>query len=164
MRTILIGAAMLAATAVAPACAAVEVNIDLGTQRMHVVSSTGTYDWPVSTAREGYVTPTGTFPVDHLEAMHRSKKWNNAPMPHSVFFYYGFAIHGTYETRHLGHPASHGCVRLSPANAAKLYSMVSAEGGTVNISGTPPWAGAGYSANASSPSTSGKGFFSALGF
>ena len=59
-------------------------------------------------------------------------------MPHSIFFHGGYAIHGTYETAALGRPASHGCVRISPAHAAKLYSLVRAEGATISISGSPP--------------------------
>jgi len=59
-------------------------------------------------------------------------------MPHSIFFRGGYAIHGTYEVAHLGRPVSHGCVRLSPANAATLYALVKAEGATITISGAPP--------------------------
>jgi lipoprotein-anchoring transpeptidase ErfK/SrfK len=165
MRRILFGAALFAMAA-APAHATVNVAIDLATQHMHVESAQGTFDWPVSTAREGYVTPTGTFAPQHLEEVYHSKKYDNAPMPHAIFFYYGFAIHGSYEVRHLGHPASHGCVRISPSNAAKLYSMVKAEGATITISGVPPWAPPGYSAAVAStaqPSKSG-GLLSVFGF
>jgi lipoprotein-anchoring transpeptidase ErfK/SrfK len=70
--------------------------------------------------------------------MYRSKKYDNAPMPHAIFFYYGFAIHGTYETKFLGRPASHGCIRLSAANATTLFKAVKAEGATITITGTPP--------------------------
>ena len=165
MRTILFGAALLAVAAV-PAHATVSVSIDLATQHMHVESSKGTFDWPVSTARVGYVTPTGSFTPQHLEAVYHSKKYDNAPMPHAIFFYYGFAIHGSYEVSHLGHPASHGCVRISPANAAKLYAMVQAEGATITISGVPPWAPPGYSAEVASTAAPRKGgtLFSFLGF
>jgi lipoprotein-anchoring transpeptidase ErfK/SrfK len=169
MRTILLGAGLCGAALLAagtPASATVNVAIDLATQRMHVQSSTGSFDWPVSTAREGYVTPTGTFAPERLMEVYHSKKYDNAPMPHAIFFYYGFAIHGTNETKHLGRPASHGCVRLAPANATKLYSMVKAEGATITISGVPPWAPSGYSAAvASNAPASGKGgLFSFLGF
>lgn len=164
MRTVLFGATLLLAAA-APAHATVNIAIDLATQRMHVQSATGTYDWPISSAREGYVTPTGSFTPQRLMEVYHSKKYDNAPMPHAIFFYYGFAIHGSYEIRHLGHPASHGCVRISPTNAAKLFSMVKAEGATINISGNPPWARPGYSAAvASAAPVSGKGLFSFFGF
>ena len=118
---------------------AATVAIDLTTQRIHVESaSAGPYDWPISSAREGYVTPTGTFqPVRFAEVYH-SKKYDNAPMPHAVFFYYGYAIHGTNEVHHLGQPASHGCVRLAPQNATKLFNLMKAEGGTITITGSPP--------------------------
>ena len=162
MRTFLFGAAVLSALAASPALAEVDVQIDLSTQRMHVQSATGTFDWPVSTAREGYVTPTGTFKPERLMEIYHSKKYDNAPMPHAVFFYYGFAIHGTYETKHLGHAASHGCVRLAPQNAAKLFAMVKAEGATITISGAPPWQ-SGYAVASGGTPASG-GFLSMLGF
>jgi hypothetical protein len=122
----------------APAQATVRIDIDLTTQTMHVESSSGSYSWLVSTARAGYVTPRGTFRPYSLQAVHFSRKYDDAPMPHSIFFAGGFAIHGTYETAWLGQPASHGCVRLDPANAELLYEMVKAEGAVINISGTPP--------------------------
>lgn len=166
MRTILpalLGCALLAAVAV-PTQAA-NVTIDLATQRMHVDSAQGAFDWPVSTARAGYVTPTGTFQPERLAEVYHSKKYDNAPMPHAVFFYYGFAIHGTNEVRHLGHPASHGCVRLAPQNATKLFNIVKAESATINIVGTPPGQ-APYAAvaDANAGSKSSGGFFSLLGF
>jgi len=114
------------------------IHIDLGSQTMHVSSSTGSYSWPVSTARFGYRTPHGSFAPTSLQRMHYSAKYHWSPMPYSIFFAGGYAIHGTYETGALGRPASHGCVRLSPGHAAQLYSMVQSEGGRISISGSPP--------------------------
>lgn len=118
--------------------ATVQIHIDLSTQRMHVESSSGNYDWPVSTARSGYSTPRGSYAPTGMQRMHYSRKYDMSPMPHSIFFRGGYAIHGSYATRSLGRPASHGCVRLSPGNAAKLYSMVQAEGALISITGSPP--------------------------
>ncbi len=119
--------------------AKVQITINLSTQTMDVEAADGSYTWPISSARAGYVTPDGTFSVQRMERMHYSKKYDNSPMPHSIFFHGGFAIHGSYETRWIGHPASHGCVRLYPADAATLYSLVKAEGGaTIHIIGSPP--------------------------
>jgi hypothetical protein len=70
--------------------------------------------------------------------MHYSHKYHMSPMPYSIFFAGGYAIHGTYSVAQLGRPASHGCIRLSPANAAQLFGMVKAEGAAISISGTPP--------------------------
>jgi hypothetical protein len=125
-----------------PARAYTNIHIDLSTQTMHVTSSTGSYTWPVSTARAGYVTPRGSFSPKSLQSIHYSQKYDNAPMPHSIFFSGGYAIHGSYATGALGSPASHGCVRLSPSHAAQLYRMVQAEGGHISISGNPPRGGA----------------------
>ena len=113
-----------------PVSAAVLVTIDKTTQRMTVsVDGERRYTWPVSTGRAGYGTPSGNFKPFRLEKDHYSKEWDNAPMPNSIFFTQrGHAIHGSYETRRLGSPASHGCVRLSPANAATLFALVKNQG------------------------------------
>ncbi len=105
--------------------ATVLAKIDLSSQRMHVyVNGEPRYTWPVSTARSGYRTPTGTFRPTALVRYHRSTIYSGSPMPYSIFFLRGYAIHGSYETKYLGKPASHGCVRLHPSNAAALYSLV----------------------------------------
>jgi lipoprotein-anchoring transpeptidase ErfK/SrfK len=109
----------------APAEAGVVARINLSNQRMDVfVDGRARYSWPVSTARRGYRTPTGTFRPQAMKTWHRSTIYDGSPMPHSIFFHGGYAIHGSYETKHLGRPASHGCVRLHPSNAAALYSLV----------------------------------------
>jgi lipoprotein-anchoring transpeptidase ErfK/SrfK len=109
--------------------AAVVVQIDRASQRMAVsVDGAPRYNWRVSTARRGYITPPGTYHPEMLARRWFSRKYYNSPMPHSIFFYGGFAIHGSYEISHLGRPASHGCVRLDPANAAILFGLVQREG------------------------------------
>jgi hypothetical protein len=126
--------------ALTTARATTQISINLSTQTMHVESSTGSYAWPVSTARAGYSTPRGSYAPTGLQRMHYSKKYHMSPMPYSIFFRGGYAIHGTSATGALGRPASHGCVRLSPAHAAQLFKMVQTEGGSISISGTPPGA------------------------
>jgi lipoprotein-anchoring transpeptidase ErfK/SrfK len=122
-------AAVIAGSAVMPARADVVVQIDKSSQRMAVsVDGMMRYNWPVSTGRSGYGTPSGVF---HPQLMARhwfSRRYYNSPMPHSIFFYHGFAIHGTYELSRLGGPASHGCVRLHPSHAAALFSLVERNG------------------------------------
>jgi hypothetical protein len=120
------------------AFATANIHIDLSTQRMHVDSSAGNYDWPVSTARAGYSTPPGSYAPTGLQRMHYSRKYHMSPMPYSIFFRGGYAIHGTYATGALGRPASHGCVRLAPGNAKTLYDIVQNEGGSISITGAPP--------------------------
>ena len=120
MKKLLI-AAMLFAT---PAAAETNITISKSHQMMQVDSDQGTYQWPVSTARKGYVTPTGTFHPYSLQPIHYSRKYDNAPMPHSIFFSGGYAIHATPHVSNLGRPASHGCVRLSPSAASTLYNIV----------------------------------------
>lgn len=122
----------------AAAEAKVQIHIDLSSQRMTVHSSSGSYVWAVSTARSGYVTPRGSYGPTSLQRMHYSRKYHMSPMPHSIFFRGGYAIHGTYSTGALGSPASHGCVRLAPGNAAALFAMVQREGARISISGSPP--------------------------
>ena len=114
----------LIATAGAASAAVVAV-VDVSTQRMYVTVNGGPYAvWKVSTARPGYYTPRGSFRPRLLKLMHYSSKYENSPMPYSVFFYGGYAIHGTGYVRHLGSPASHGCIRLHTANAADLYYLI----------------------------------------
>ncbi len=131
----LIFAALLAALSFAflpaatGAAAGVLVRIDRASQTMEV-SADGAYlyTWQVSTARPGYRTPTGVFHPQWMAVRWFSRIYYNSPMPHAIFFHGGFAIHGSYAISRLGGPASHGCVRLHPANAAVLFDLVQREG------------------------------------
>jgi lipoprotein-anchoring transpeptidase ErfK/SrfK len=106
------------------------VNIDKSIQEMTVfVDGVELYTWPVSTGTRGYSTPSGTFTASSMNEIWYSKQWDNAPMPHAVFFTKkGHAIHGTLDEKNLGNAASHGCVRLSRANAKTLFELVKATG------------------------------------
>jgi len=107
------------------ALASVVANIDISRQRMTITVDGAPYaSWPVSTGVNGYNTPMGSYRPYLVKRMHYSSKYENAPMPHSVFFRGGYAIHGTPYIKRLGRRASHGCVRLHPANAARLYKLV----------------------------------------
>jgi hypothetical protein len=110
--------------------AEVLVYIDKTNQQMTVsLDGSEKYRWPVSTGRAGYETPSGTYTATSMNEIWYSKEFDNAPMPHAVFFIRdGHAIHGTYEVKNLGKPASHGCVRISPGNAAILYELVRENG------------------------------------
>jgi L,D-transpeptidase catalytic domain len=129
-------AVLLAASS--PVYAHVEINIDLGSQTMTVHSGSGeTYVWPISSGKAGYPTPHGVFRPRAMYVMVHSAKYDNAPMPHSIFFYGQYAIHGTNAVGKLGRPASHGCVRISPAHAATLFAMVQRQGAEIRIGGSP---------------------------
>jgi lipoprotein-anchoring transpeptidase ErfK/SrfK len=105
--------------------AAVNVVVSISSQSMSVNVHGWPYGyWKVSTARDGYWTPRGSFRVQRTARVYYSKKYDNAPMPNSVFFKGGYAIHASNYIRSLGRPASHGCVRLHPVNAARLYGLV----------------------------------------
>jgi lipoprotein-anchoring transpeptidase ErfK/SrfK len=107
----------------------VVVQISRASQTMEVlVDGSPRYSWRVSTGRRGLGTPAGVFHPQRLAATWFSRKYDNSPMPHSIFFRGGIAIHGTYETAYLGRPVSHGCVRLQPGNATLLYELVQQEG------------------------------------
>jgi lipoprotein-anchoring transpeptidase ErfK/SrfK len=112
-----------------PPAPTLHIDINLASQRM-VVSENGKakYTWAVSSGAYGYPTPTGTFQPSWMSKMWYSRQYDNAPMPHSIFFKNGAAIHATNSVHLLGRPASHGCVRLAPSNAAKLYAMVNRHG------------------------------------
>lgn len=130
-KSILCGlAAAFLGFAAGEAAAGVTVRIDNSAQRMRVYVDGGLAAiWPVSTARPGYRTPPGVYRVRRMERMWYSRKYDMSPMPHALFFRGGYAIHGTYSIRQLGRPASHGCVRLHPANARALFGLVQAYGG-----------------------------------
>jgi hypothetical protein len=109
----------------ARAQAGIVVTVNKTTQRLTVeVDGATRYHWPVSTARWGYRTPNGTYTPQRLARKWFSRKYDWSPMPYSIFFDGGYAIHGSYEISHLGRPASHGCIRLLPANAAILFALV----------------------------------------
>ena len=129
-----------------PASALIVIEIDKSAQRM-IVSQDGAqlYAWPVSTGQRGYDTPSGQYTPFRMEKDHFSREWDDAPMPHSIFFTArGHAIHGTEHIRNIGRPASHGCVRLEPQNASVLFSLVKREGMAnvrVVLSGATPGGG-----------------------
>lgn len=105
--------------------AEVRILIDRRSQSMSVSVDGAPYaSWSVSTARRGYRTPSGSFRPQRLEKVWYSRQYDDAPMPNSIFFAGGYAIHGTAEIRGLGRPVSHGCVRLHPAHARELYELV----------------------------------------
>ena len=110
---------------VAASAASVVARVDLSSQTMTVThNGVVKYRWKVSTARPGKLTPTGSWSAKWLSRNHRSSRYHNAPMPYSVFYHGGYAIHGTTYAKRLGRPASHGCVRLSIPNAATFYALV----------------------------------------
>ena len=113
----------------APNDAAVRAEVHLSTQSMTLVHRDRIVGhWPVSTARNGKETPTGVWTAKWLSRHHRSSRYDNAPMPYSIFYDGDYAVHGTYQTARLGRPASAGCVRLSPEHAAVLFNLVRKEG------------------------------------
>ena len=118
----------------AAARAEVVITVNKSSQRLSVaVDGVREHEWPVSTARRGYTTPNGTYHPQRLARKWYSRKYHMSPMPYSIFFHGGFAIHGSYETAYLGRPASHGCVRLLPRHAAVLFKIVRANRGDTKI-------------------------------
>ncbi|MDE2603235.1 MAG: L,D-transpeptidase [Bradyrhizobium sp.] len=141
MRSFLVALAGLMMFAAGAAQAKVEITVDKNAQIMTVaVDGVPRYHWPVSTGNPSHETPNGTFRTFRMEADHFSKEFDDAPMPHSIFFTkIGHAIHGTESEKWLGTPVSHGCVRLSRANASTLYALVQKEGvlnTTVTLTGS----------------------------
>ncbi len=114
---------------VRPATAAVEARIHISSQRLEVlVDGVRASEYVVSTGKRGYRTPTGTYTPQRMHKTYYSRKYHNSPMPNSIFIVGGVALHGTNDLRHLGKPASHGCIRLHPKDAAALYGLVKDHG------------------------------------
>ncbi|MGB7337147.1 MAG: L,D-transpeptidase [Salaquimonas sp.] len=130
MRVILAAFVVMMGFMATPALSAVvEARVDISQQKMRVYHhGVLKYVWPVSTARKGKVTPTGTWRAKFLSKNHRSSRYNNAPMPYSIFYSGNFAIHGTNQVKRLGRPASAGCIRLHPDHARQLFSMTQRAG------------------------------------
>lgn len=127
LHRLVIAAAVTAALLAGTVCAqaGVVITVNKSTQRLSVaVNGKTRYVWPTSTARRGYSTPNGTYQPERLERKWYSRKYDWSPMPYSIFFYGGYAIHGSFEISHLGRPASHGCIRLHPRHAAVLFALV----------------------------------------
>lgn len=129
-----LASACLAGAWVAPAAAKVRITVDLDNQTMHVEAKDQTFDWQVSSGKEGYETPPGSYKVLWMDRTHRSEEYDGAPMPNAIFFAPGFAIHG-FGRSPWGHPASHGCVRLPVAKSAILFDLVKQEGAEIEITG-----------------------------
>ena len=127
--------AMFFGAATSGMAASLVAHIDVSSQTMTVKKyGRVVHRWKVSTARRGYITPRGTWRPKRMHKMWYSRKYDMSPMPYSIFYHGGYAIHGTNAVGRLGRPASHGCVRLHPSNAKKLYSMVKQVGpGNVRI-------------------------------
>ena len=124
-----------------PIVITLHADINLTTQQMTVTSAGKTlHVWPISSGVRDHATPTGTFKPAWMAKMWFSKQYDDAPMPHSVFFNGGIATHATQSTGRLGSPASHGCVRLAPAAAATFYGLVQKHGLSstrIVVRGTP---------------------------
>jgi lipoprotein-anchoring transpeptidase ErfK/SrfK len=109
--------------------AGILTHVDLSSQRMRVYEDGRlSYSWKVSTGARGYRTPLGSYRAKRLHRMWYSRKYDLSPMPHSIFFRGGYAIHGTPHVGSLGYPVSHGCIRLHPRHAQRLYRLVRAHG------------------------------------
>jgi hypothetical protein len=127
--SVVVTAALTVAFAASNAEAKLDLYIDKSSQQMSVVQNGYLlYVWPVSTGRDRFTTPSGIYAPERLERSWFSKAYYNAPMPYAIFFHNGYAIHGSYDIERLGGPASHGCIRLHPQNAAMLFTMVEREG------------------------------------
>ncbi|MGD9913052.1 MAG: L,D-transpeptidase [Rhizobiaceae bacterium] len=131
-KTFIVAAALAAMTlgaTVSAKAASLVAKIDVSSQTMTVTKyGQVIHKWRVSTARAGYITPRGTYRPQRLHKMWYSRKYDMSPMPYAVFYHGGYAVHGTNAVKRLGTPASHGCVRLDTANAAKFYSLVKQAG------------------------------------
>lgn len=121
--------AVMLSAPVAASAANLVARVDISSQTMTVTHRGQVkYRWKVSTARAGKVTPSGSWSAKWLSKNHRSSRYNNAPMPFAIFYSGNYAVHGTNQVSRLGRPASAGCVRLHPKNAAILFSLAQREG------------------------------------
>jgi len=139
IRFVLVSVLSLGAASLAPvaASAKVHITVDLDRQTIHVEAKAQTFDWKVSSGKEGFETPAGKYGVLWMDKDHHSDEYDQAPMPNAIFFAPGYAIHGAYKSD-WGRPASHGCIRLPVAKSAILFDLVKAQGAEVTITGYSP--------------------------
>jgi hypothetical protein len=136
---VLASALALGVSSLAPgvASAKVHITVDLDRQTIHIEAKNQTFDWKVSSGKDGFETPAGKYGVLWMDKDHHSDEYDQAPMPNAIFFAPGYAIHGAYKSD-WGRPASHGCVRLPVAKSAILFDLVKAQGADVTITGYSP--------------------------
>jgi hypothetical protein len=128
-QAVIVAAALAYLTGIESAEARLDILVDKASQRMLVIQNGYMrFIWPVSTGRDETATPSGVYTPQRLERNWFSTAYYNSPMPYSIFFHKGYAIHGSYAINRLGGPASHGCVRLHPHHAAQLFALVQEEG------------------------------------
>jgi hypothetical protein len=124
--------------------ALLHITVDLSRQRLVVQSSGTAKEYKISSGLPpSHPTPGSgrCFAPDSLQPMHYSSLYGNAPMPNTVFFNGNIAMHATETEALLGHPASHGCVRLSRADSKTVYDLVKAAGKAntvICVQGTAP--------------------------
>jgi lipoprotein-anchoring transpeptidase ErfK/SrfK len=158
----------VAPTPPAPPAITLTAKVDLTSQRVTVLEhGKPKHTWAISSGAQGFETPTGTFKPGWMAKMWFSKQYDNAPMPHAVFFNGGIAMHATQSTGSLGRPASHGCVRLAPANAAIFYALVSKHGlvhTRIAVTGSPKFAPAAVASRRSQPVYPGVAAYGGYGY
>jgi hypothetical protein len=141
-RAVFLAAMLASLTCIETAEAKLDILVDKATQRMLVIQNGYVrHLWPVSTGRDELATPSGVYAPQRLERNWFSTAYYNSPMPYSIFFHSGYAIHGSHAIDQLGGPASHGCVRLHPHHAAVLFDLVQQEGPdntTIEVADAPP--------------------------
>ena len=129
VRLTILGIVLLCLLPIMGVAAPLVAQVDISSQTMTVIQNGQiAYRWPVSTARKGKYTPRGVWTAKWLSRNHKSSRYDNAPMPFSIFFNGHYAIHGTNQVSRLGRPASAGCVRMHPDHAARLFEMTRAVG------------------------------------
>ena len=116
---------------IAPQAASADMlaQVHLAAQEVRVfIDGEPRHTWPISSGRVGYETPTGEYRPERVYERYFSRKYDNAPMPHAVFFHRGYAIHGTTMVGRLGRRASRGCIRLHPDAARTFFELVRRHG------------------------------------
>jgi lipoprotein-anchoring transpeptidase ErfK/SrfK len=101
-----------------PLILAVSVN----KQQVKVYDANGLFTQaPVSTGMKDHATPMGVFSVIQKQKYHRSNIYSGAPMPFMQrVTWSGIALHAGVLP---GYPASHGCIRMPPSFAVKMYGL-----------------------------------------
>jgi len=111
------------------------IDVDLSQQRVYAYEgSVVVNSFIVSTGTWQHPTLTGQYHI-YIKLLYANMSgpgYYLPNVPYTMYFYKGYALHGTYWHHNFGTPMSHGCVNLSIPDAEWLYNFASV-GTLVNV-------------------------------
>jgi lipoprotein-anchoring transpeptidase ErfK/SrfK len=104
------------------------IDVNLTTQRVTAYDGDkAVKTFVVSTGLPGTPTVTGRFRVyvKYVSTLMTGPGYYLPNVPYTMYFYFGYGIHGTYWHNNFGTPMSHGCVNMKTSDAEWLFNWSS---------------------------------------